>query len=111
MKHKNKITLFVLMLIEFFFFYRNSFQMSEIFFFTWFAIFGTFFAFRFIGVGSSFGGMGANAKFMSAKYIESMSGIGKQNSTRNNDFALDLIFVLLAISNFILSIISYYVGR
>ena len=84
---------------------RDDFQMTEMFFFIWFVIFGTFFAFRFIGAGSSFGGMGANSRFMTPKYMESVHGKEK-NNTRNNDSALDLIFIVLAVANFILSIIS-----
>jgi hypothetical protein len=110
-KNKNRQLLFILLLVEFIFFYRNSFEMSEMFFFLWFFIFGTLFAFRFIGSGSSLGVIGAGPKFLTAKMIESMYVKYKGYKTNNNDFSLDLIFVILAVINLILSLVSYYMGR
>ncbi|NLC03541.1 MAG: hypothetical protein GX787_04585 [Tissierellia bacterium] len=110
MKNKNKITFFILLLVEFVFFYRRGFEMSEMFFFLWFVIFGTFFGFRFIGGKSDLAGIGGGQKFLAAKMTESMyvkdKGYGKKS-----DMALDLIFALLAIINLVLSLVSYYINR
>lgn len=110
-KNTNRKTFFILLLVEFIFFYRNSFEMSEMFFFVWFFIFGTLFAFRFIGSGYNLGGMGGGSKFLTAKMIESMNVKDKEYRTNNNDLSLDIIFAVLAVINLILSIVSYYIGR
>lgn len=110
-KNKNRKTFFILLLVEFIFFYRNRFEMNEMFFFLWFFIFGTLFAFRFIGGGSSLGGIGAGPKFLTAKMIESMYVKNKEYKTNKNDLSFDLIFAVLAVINLILSLVSYYIGR
>ena len=106
MKKKNRVTFFILLLIEFIFFYRNGFQMSEMFFFVWFLLFGTFFAFRFIEGGTGLAGLGAGQRFLAAKMSESMNVEDKYSKYRNNDLSFDLIFALLAVViNFILSLV------
>lgn len=110
-KRKNKITFFILLLVEFIFFYRKGFVMSEMFFFLWFVIFGTFFAFRFIGGNSSLMGIGGGQKFLAAKMAESMYVKDKGYNANKKDLALDIIFVLLAVINLILSFLSYYISR
>ena len=110
MKNKNKVTFAVLLLIEFVFFYRNSFQMSEMFFFVWFLIFGTFFGFRFVGGDTGLAGLGGGSKYLAAKASESMVE-DKYSKYRQNDLSFDLIFALLAVLNFILSLVSYYIAR
>ena len=111
MEKKNRVTFFILLLIEFIFFYRNGFQMSEMFFFVWFLLFGTFFAFRFIEGGTGLGGLGAGSSYFAAKMSEAMNGKDKYSKYRNNDLTFDLIFALLASINFILSLVSYYISR
>ena len=110
-KNKNRKTFFILLLVELIFFYKNRFEMSEMFFFVWFFIFGTLFAFRFIGSGYNLGGMGGGSKFLTAKMIESMNVKDKEYKTNNNDFSFDIIFAVLAVINLILSLVSYYIGR
>jgi hypothetical protein len=110
-KNKNKITLLVLVLIELFFFYRNGFQISEMFFFVWFLVFGAFFAFKFVGMGSNMGGIGADPKFLAASFTESLYTKGKYAKSRDNDFVFDLIFIVLALVNLALSLLAYYIGR
>lgn len=85
--------------------------MSEMFFFLWFVIFGTFFAFRFIGGNSSLSGIGAGPRFLAGKMVESMYVKDKGYNTNKTDFALDIIFALLAVINLILSLVSYYIRR
>ncbi len=85
--------------------------MSEMFFFLWFVIFGTFFAFRFIGGNSDLAGIGGGQKFLAAKMAESMYVKDKGYNTNKKDLALDLIFALLAVINLILSFVSYYINK
>jgi hypothetical protein len=114
MKKTQKSTLKILVpaiLIELYFFYQRGFVMSEMFFFVWFFIFGTFFAFRWIGGSASPMGIGGGSRFMAVKFSETMFQGETAEKVKNSDFSLDLIFLLLAITNLILSLIAYYIER
>ncbi len=114
MKKAQKSTLKILVpavIIELYFFYKSGFVMSEMFFFVWFVIFGTFFAFRWIGGSASPMGIGGNARFLAAKFGESMFPDKDTDKFKESDFSMDLIFMFLAIANLVLSLVSYYIER
>lgn len=115
MKKASKSTLKILIpaiLIEMFFFYKRGFVMSEMFFFVWFVIFGTFFAFRWIGGSASPMGIGGRSdRFLAAKFSESMFPDKDADKYKESDFSMDLIFMFLAIANLVLSLVSYYIER
>jgi len=81
------------------------------FFFVWFLVFGTFFAIRWIGGSASPMGFGGGGGFLAAKFGETMFQGETSKKVKNSDFALDLIFLFLAITNLILSLIAYYIER
>ncbi|HAE43871.1 MAG TPA: hypothetical protein DCG34_13310, partial [Clostridiales bacterium] len=110
-----KSTLIVLVpavLIELYFFYKNGFIMSELFFFVWFLIFGTFFSFRWMGGNASLMGIGGNsARFLASKFSESMYPDNNADKFKGTYFSMDLIFVILAIVNLLLSFVAYYMAK
>ncbi len=115
MRKASKSTLKVLIpaiLIELVYFYKSGFAISEMFFFVWFLIFGALFAFRWIGGSASPMGIGGNsAKFLAAKFSESMFPDKDADKFWKSDFSMDLIFLFLSIGNLALSLIGYYIER
>lgn len=115
MKKSHRSTLKILVpavIIELYFFYRSGFGMSEMFFFVWFVVFGTFFAFRWIGGSASPMGIGGRSeKFLAVKFTESMFPDKNADKFKTSDFSMDLIFMFLAIANLGLSLLSYYIQR
>jgi hypothetical protein len=115
MKKEHKRTLKILVpaiVIELYFLYRRGFVISESFFFIGFVVFGTFFAFRWIGGSASPMGIGGRSdKFLAAKFSETMFQGETSEKVKNSDFALDLIFLFLAVANLVLSLAAYYIER
>jgi hypothetical protein len=110
-----KSTLAVLVpavLIELYFFYKSGFVMSELFFFIWFLVFGVFFSFRWMGGRASPMGIGGNsARFLASKFSESMYPDKNADTFKRSYFSMDLIFMILAIANLMLSFVAYYVAK
>lgn len=115
MKKHLKSTLIVLvpaLLLELYFFYRSGFLMSEMFFFIWFLVFGVFFLFRWMGGSASPMGIGGNsARFLASKFSESMYPDNNADKYKGTYFSMDLIFVILAIVNLLLSFVAYYMAK
>jgi len=86
--------------------------MSETFFFMWFVVFITLFSFRWVNGGASLMGIGGSSnRFLASKFSESMFNVADSEKSKKSDLGLDLVFLGIAIANFLLSLLSYYMGK
>lgn len=115
MKKRLKSTLMVLVpaiLIELYFFAKAGLKMNEMFFFVWFLIFTALFSFRWVnGSASPMGIGGSSIRFLAIKFSESMFPGEDSQKVKESDLGLDLVFLGIAITNLLLSLLSYYIGR